>query len=156
MIFCIMAVRTFLIEPGKVNGKSMEPNFIDQEVFLVSKFSLLFREPQRGDLVQVFEETTGELVLKRIIGTPGEQVLIRKNQVVIVSEQGEEAFLEEVYLAKETLTRGRSQGAETYEPLSEHSYFILGDNRQHSTDSRYYGEVHRNAIQGLVIELPKF
>jgi signal peptidase I len=156
MIFVIMFIRTFLIEPGKVNGKSMEPNFYDQEVFLVSKFSLLFAEPERSDLVQVYDESTGELVLKRIIGLPGEQISIKQNHLYIISETGEETLLEEDYLAKGTLTRSKAQGAETYELLEEHMYFVVGDNRMFSVDSRYYGGVHRTQIQGLVLKIPRF
>ncbi len=155
MIFIIMAIRTVLIEPGVVNGQSMEPNFYDQEIFLVSKFSLLFREPQGGDLVQVFEEDTQELLLKRIIGLPGEQVSIKQNRVYIISE-GEEITLSEPYLAKGTETKTWTGEGIIYDLISENSYFLLGDNRPNSTDSRRYGEVHRREIQGLVRKLPRF
>lgn len=77
-IFAILCLRTFIIEPGVVNGLSMDETFIDDEYFIINKFSLLFREPKRGEVVQFFNKNNDEMTIKRVIGLPGEKVFIKK------------------------------------------------------------------------------
>ena len=148
IIFFILFVRTFLIELGSVNGLSMEENFFDNEIFIVNKLTLLFRKPERKDVVQVMQDD--KLVIKRIIGLPGEEVIIRKGKVYIKNNK-EEIELKEDYLKKYIVTKSEKKNF----ILGEHEYFVLGDNREESIDSRNYGPVHRTQINGLIIDIKK-
>lgn len=149
----IFLVRSFIIEPGRVNGRSMEHTFIDEDVFLVNKFILLFRTPQRGDVVQIIEPDTKKMVIKRIIGLPGEQVSLRQNTVFITNSASTTA-LSEPYLDANIITKSTTDMPTDYPVLGPNEYFVLGDNRVASTDSRVFGAIHRSYIQGTVITLP--
>lgn len=152
--FIMLFTRAFLVEPGKVNGRSMEDTFIDEEVFLVSKFTLLFREPQRGDVVQAYDISSGKLLIKRVIGLPGETVKISRGKISIIDSSGAEYVLDEPYLKPNTITQSLTRDTTIYEKIQPHEYFLLGDNRPMSTDSRAYGAVHRRYINGLVMTVP--
>lgn len=150
LIFLIVFVRTFIVEPGKVDGVSMETNFIDNELFLVNKFALLFSPPERGQVIQIHREGTEHLVIKRVIGLPGETVTIKQN-AVFISNGTEEWKLSEPYLDDGIRTRSASKDMEVYGPMASDEYFLLGDNRPNSIDSRYYGLIPRSWILGSVV-----
>jgi signal peptidase I len=149
----VLFSRTFLIEPGIVNGMSMEKTFIDEEVFLINKITLLLREPKRYDMVQFFDKDSDELIIKRVIGLPGEQVYIKKNSIFIIDKHGIETKLNEPYLSQYMVTRTKD-GAVKYDILEPNKYFLLGDNRVSSTDSRTTGPIHRKYILGTISKLP--
>ncbi|MFC1618023.1 signal peptidase I [Patescibacteria group bacterium] len=150
LIVGVLFFRTFVIEPGIINGRSMEPAFFDDDVFFINKFSLLFTAPERGDIVQFFNEETGELSIKRIISLPGEKVIIKQNKVFIKDSAGNETELDEPYLAENTITTSASGEVEGFGPFPENEYFVLGDNREDSNDSRKIGPIHRTFITGRV------
>ena len=153
--FTILFVRSFVIEPGKVDGISMEPNFIDSDFFLVNKFSLLLTSPKRGDVLQVYVPAFDEVVIKRAIGLPGETVTIKQNKVFITGADGVTLPLDEPYLKPYTVTDSADGTATSYGPLGSSEYFVLGDNRPNSTDSRVYGIIQRSTILGRVLtEIP--
>ncbi|MFC1598068.1 signal peptidase I [Patescibacteria group bacterium] len=158
IVFVILITRAFVVEPGRVNGRSMEPTYYDEEVFLVNKYSLLFTPPHRGMVVQFFDETSTDLVLKRVIGLPGETVEIRGDNVYITDEEGTTFNLYEPYLAKKIIGYKPVCNIESGEisVIPEHSYFVMGDNRDYSTDSRHFGPIHRSFINGLVMDVPFF
>ncbi len=151
--FLLMALilRAFFIEPGTINGASMEPTFVDAENFLVNKGSLLFRKPKRGEVVLVKGLDPGEIYIKRIVGLPGERLSIHDGLVYLVNENGGETRLDEPYLSSEIKTTSYTGGPAIYMEIPRHSYFLLGDNRSHSVDSRKYGSFHRSEIFGLVL-----
>ncbi|HLD17886.1 MAG TPA: signal peptidase I [Patescibacteria group bacterium] len=151
---CLILIRSLLIEPGKINGISMEPTFLDENIFLVEKFSLLFSSPKRGQIVQIYLPSLNEIMVKRIIGLPGEQITIKQNGVFITDVDQQTWKLPEVYLADGVATKSRLLTTETYPKLKRAEYFVLGDNRRESTDSRNYGPVHRSQIFGQAIQLP--
>ena len=148
----LLFVRAFLVEPGRVNGRSMEPTYYDERIFFVNKFLLLFREPERGQIIQFIEPTTNELFIKRIVGLPGEQIQVQQNKVFLISVDGVRTELVEDYLPNNTVTRSASGGAEDYAVIGENEYFVIGDNRKMSHDSRHFGPVNRSLIQGVVIK----
>ncbi|HBK34140.1 TPA: signal peptidase I [Candidatus Uhrbacteria bacterium] len=148
--FAFIFIRSFVVEPGIVDGVSMEPNFFDSQVFFINKFDLLFHSPDRGDVVQASIPSLKEVVIKRVIGLPGEQVTIRLNQVFVTGMDGKTFLLGETYLPEGTVTRNWNGSAQTFDILKENEYFLLGDNRDESTDSREYGPVTRDHIFGLV------
>lgn len=151
ILLIILITRFFLFEPGQVNGQSMESTFHDEQRFLVNKFIYLFHPPERYDVVQLFEAETQQFFVKRVIGLPGETVIIKRNRVFIKTADGTEFQLEEPYVDSTALTTVVF-GAQNEFVVPEHNYFVLGDNRSFSKDSREFGPVHRRFILGKVVE----
>jgi signal peptidase I len=144
-IAIFLFVYLLILQPHKIKGSSMEPNFPDREFLMTDKLSYRFKQPQRGDVV-VFEApgTNGDEFIKRIIGLPGEEVSIKDNKIYINSK-----MLVEPYLSSQIQTRGGSfldEGNTVIVP-NEH-YFVLGDNRDASSDSRRWGFVSKEKITG--------
>ena len=148
-VLCVLFIRTFVFETGIVNGRSMENTFIDRDTFIVNKFTLLFRPPQRGDIIQFRNEENDRLTIKRIIGLPGDIVNIQSNKVYLVNGENKEE-LKEQYLKPNTQTLSATRKATVYEKIPDNSYFVMGDNRKRSVDSRVYGPVNRKYINGIV------
>lgn len=147
----VFAVAIFLfiylliLRPHKIKGSSMEPNFPDKEYLLTEKVTYYLNQPKRGDVI-VFKPPISEEdeFIKRIIGLPGETVSVSGGKVFINGK-----ILEEPYLDKNLLTTGGnflSEGAKITVPPDE--YFVLGDNRPHSSDSRTWGFVIKKRISG--------
>ena len=145
----ILFIRSFIVEPGRVNGRSMEDTFIDANLFFVNKFELLRKPPQRGEIIQFIDPESNKSVMKRIIGLPGETIKISKGKVFLILPTGE-IELHETYLQPETFTYTPSKDTEIYENIGPYEYFVLGDNRTESIDSREYGTIHRSYIMGTV------
>ncbi len=147
----ILFVRTFVIEPGRVNGVSMEPTFLDDQLFFMNKFQLIFSPPTRGQIIQSRKPNSDSVLIKRVIGLPGETVSLRGNDVFITDAAGNESRLSEPYLPSGTVTLMPDKKPVTFPRLQPNEYFVLGDNRRFSGDSREYGPIHRDAIIGLVM-----
>jgi len=134
----LVMVYLFLVSPQEISGASMEPNFHNGEYILTNKVLYKFREPQRGDVV-IFKSPKNKEVdyIKRIIGLPGEIVRLEKN-TFFVNDQP----IDEPYLAPGTTVFGGSylsEGQEIIVPPG--TYFVVGDNRPHSSDSREFGPI---------------
>lgn len=144
----IALVRYFLFKPFYVKGASMEPNFFDKEYLIVDELSYRFRAPERGEVVVFkYPENPKEFFLKRIIGLPGERVKISEGKVTIYNQTHPEGVvLDESYLPSDLLT----SGDRTFVPLSENQYFVMGDNRPNSYDSRRFGAVDKSLVVGRV------
>ncbi|MFA5185270.1 MAG: signal peptidase I [Patescibacteria group bacterium] len=154
IILFIFFVRFFIADFGVVSGPSMEPAFSDSEFFVVLKAPLFFRPLRRQELVQVINpKQTESLVIKRVIGLPGETVSFHQNKVCVSSPMNPVGTcLDEPYLGNQTITQPRSlKNQGTYIPPGH--YYLMGDNRAISADSREYGPVLRNYILGLAIRL---
>lgn len=149
--FSILFLRTLIIDINRVNGVSMEPNFFDQQTFYTNKFLLLFSLPKRGQIVSCKSPVDGTLMIKRIIGLPGEQVHIKNNRIYITDTQGNSKELNEPYLSESTITQPWDGGATIFPKLGPDEYFVLGDNRRESLDSRIFGAISRKHILGAVI-----
>lgn len=146
----VIPIRYFLIQPFYVQGASMEPSFHTHEYLLIDEISYRFNEPERGDVV-VFRYPRGpqEYFIKRIIGMPGETVEIKEGRVYIYNEVHPEGkVLEENYLEQDTETHGLEEGRRE---LEDDEYFLLGDNRNSSKDSRNFGPVKESFIVGRVL-----
>jgi signal peptidase I len=137
-ILIAILINLFLAQPTRVHGQSMEPNLHTDQRLVVEKVSYRLHGPRRGDVV-VFSmpQQSEELLIKRVIGLPGEEVEIRDGQVFIDGTP-----LDEPYLSQET--RGR-YGPEIVPPLH---VFVLGDNRSFSNDSRAFDAVPIEDILG--------
>lgn len=145
----IIPVRYFLIQPFFVKGASMEPNFNSGQYLVVDELSYRFNDPKRGDVV-VFEYPLdpSQYYIKRVIGLPGETVEIRKGEIIIYNIENPEgkALDESDYLnQKESYT-----GSGVKMELNSNQYFVLGDNRDESSDSRRWGPVEEDEIIGKV------
>lgn len=148
--FIILIIRFFIAEPGITDGISMEPTIRDHTMFTVEKISPIIISPKRFDIVQHIEPIKlDQSFVKRIIGLPGETVTIKQNSVFIRESGGEEYMLSEPYLRPDVVISVPYRAQREF-LLADNEYFVLGDNRQNSNDSRAYGPVHRNLITGKV------
>ncbi|MFH1354047.1 MAG: signal peptidase I [bacterium] len=142
----IVPVRYFLVQPFFVRGASMQPNFIDGEYLVVDELSYRLREPRRGEVI-VFQYPgdPSQFFIKRLVGLPGETVEIGQGQVLIKNSVYPEGVLldESQYLSGEVRTGGTLSIT-----LGEDEYFVLGDNRPSSSDSRSWGLLTEKAIVG--------
>lgn len=140
-----MLIYVFLLQPHQVRGRSMEPNFDNGEYILTDKLSYRLGEPKRGDVV-VFAAPPNkkEDFIKRIIGAPGDVISVQDGKVLINGKE-----LEESYIPDETQTLGNLslKDGQTL-TLSNSEYFVMGDNRERSSDSRYFGVINRRDIVG--------
>jgi signal peptidase I len=140
----IIPIRVFVIQPFQVNGESMAPNFSDRDYLVVDEISYRFREPQRGEVIIFrFPRDRSQFFIKRIIGLPGETVRIKEEGVFIVRNGNEEKLDESPYLDPPIHT-GQVQEV----VLAENEYFMLGDNRGASSDSRSWGPIVSDDIIG--------
>ncbi len=146
-VISVLVIRTFLIQPFLVSGDSMEPNFSNGNYLLVDELSYRLRQPARGEVV-VFRYPGNESIfyIKRIIGLPGERVAVKDGTIKIFNAAHPAGFeLKENYIPSLALTSGNVDTA-----LSSDKYFVLGDNRMYSYDSRSWGALSKNEIIGLV------
>lgn len=144
----IIPVRYFLMQPFYVKGASMEPNFHDNEYLIIDEATYRFSEPKRGEVV-VFRNPRrpSEFYIKRVVGLPNERVEISRGNVRVFSVDRPEGFPldESAYLSDGVYTTGN----ENLE-LGEDEYFVMGDNRSSSLDSRVFGPIVRNEIIGRI------
>lgn len=147
-VVTIFLVRYFLFKPFYVRGASMEPNFSDREYLIINELTYRFEKPQRGDIV-VFQSPLKkqDYFLKRIVGLPDEKIKIQDGKILIYNEENPAGFiLEENYLPAGLLTQ-----PDLSLILGEDKYFVMGDNRVSSLDSRHLGPVEGSVIVGKVL-----
>lgn len=146
--FCL---RYFAVQPFIVDGESMMPNYVNNEYILVEKISYMTGVPKRGDVI-VFHYPGNPSIsyIKRIIGLPGETVKIENNTILVINDKNPNGvILEEKYLPGDTLTfaEGTQTGAYSI-TIPADEYFVMGDNRQHSSDSREWGLLSKANVIG--------
>jgi signal peptidase I len=164
-VVIIIPVRVFLFQPFFVQGSSMQPNFQDGEYLVISELGYKqthvgwldnfsfdvasFREIPRQDVVVFrFPKNPEEFFIKRVIGLPKEAVEIRRGKVIIYNEKhpGGSVLDESAYIGPDILTEDMPRTE-----LSEDQYFMMGDNRQFSYDSRKIGPIGKEKIIGRVL-----
>ncbi len=142
----VLPIRYFLFQPFIVKGDSMVPSFQSGDYLIVDEISYRFGEPGRGDVVVLkYPLDPSQRFIKRVIGLPGETVDI-KNGKVQISKDGQELLLSESYLPANLATEGN-----VHITLTEGRYFVLGDNRQFSYDSRRWGMLPKEDIIGKAV-----
>lgn len=135
----------FFFQPGVVRGSSSFPTIKDNERFITDKLSYRLQNPQRGDFVVIKSPQNSEIdFIKRIVGLPGETIMLLSCRIYIDGN-----ILNEPYLQPETCTQGESflKEGQNYQ-IPTNFYFMLGDNRNHSSDSRDFGPIPASNIVG--------
>ncbi len=153
-LLIVLVIRYCLINPGRVHGPSMEPTFYTGDYFLVNRMAYLYFKPERFDVVQLIDPTdTEKLLIKRVIGLPGDTVTFEVDGTVsITPDGGLKVYLSEAYLAPGIVTHPRvHKFSEIVVPPN--SYYVLGDNRLASHDSRDIEAVPRKYINGEIIPI---
>jgi signal peptidase I len=151
----IIPVRYFIFQPFVVFGSSMEPNFENGQYLIIDEISYRFSDPARGQTVVLkYPKDPKQFFIKRIVGLPGETVQIENGRVTIYNEANPNGItLEEEYLPNQGLTYPHDvnliAGSRTL-TLKTEEYFVMGDNRLASSDSRDWGALQRENIVGKV------
>ena len=147
----ILPIRYYLVQPFFVKGASMEPSFEDGDYLLIDELSYRFSVPERGDVIIFrYPMDQSQFFIKRIIGLPDETVAIKDDTVTIYNKDEPEGFvLDESYLAPEQKTLGNATVR-----IDDNEYFVLGDNRLQSSDSRRWGMVNKSLITGKAFLRP--
>lgn len=136
----ILPVRLFLVQPFYVEGASMEPNFYQNEYLIIDEISYRFNQPQRGEVIIFKSPQDGRsYFIKRIIGLPGEKVEIKDGRAYINNKELAEGYISNF-----------SSDDQTALTLTVDEYFVLGDNRINSMDSRQFGPINKDRIIGRV------
>lgn len=147
-LIIIIPVRFYVIQPFYVKGASMEPNFHDKEYLVIDEISYQFHEVERGDIVVFrYPKDPKQFFIKRVIGLPNETIVLHEGGITIINTLQPQGFDldESEYLSEKVETRG-----ELHITLKDNEYFMMGDNRTSSLDSRLFGPVTRQAIVGRV------
>ncbi len=141
-------IRFFIAAPYVVSGSSMEPALFDWHYLIIDKLVYKISPPERGDvIVLTLPQDAGRSLVKRIIGLPGETVRISGSKIIIVNSEHPSGFsLEEPYVD----AKNESAGESLEVALGSGEYFVLGDNRRVSSDSRLWGSLPEGDIVGRV------
>lgn len=143
----VIPIRYFVAQPFIVKGASMEPNFEEHDYLIIDELSYYFRDPARGEVVVFrYPLEPSEYFIKRVIGLPGETVIISNGEVFVSSAGEEPRQITESYLPRGLDTIGEVQKA-----LGADEYFVMGDNRMYSLDSRKWGALERKYVTGRAV-----
>ena len=134
IIVVVILIKTFIVSPIRVNGSSMYKTLHDKDIMILNEMAYYFDDIKRGDIVVVKEKK--ELIIKRVIGLPNETVEC-KDGVIFINDKK----------LTETYVNGTTDEFEKVE-LGDDEYFVLGDNREVSLDSRVYGAYNKSDIKG--------
>ncbi len=146
-LFIVLPIRLFVAQPFVVKGASMEPTFDDGEYLIVDQLSYRFQDPARGDVIIMrYPKDPAVFFIKRIIGLPGETVTINGTSVSIQKPDGTSMVLPEPYLEASRIAP--QQFSMT---LTQDQYFVMGDNRRESSDSRIWGPLPKEDVVGHAV-----
>ena len=143
----ILPIRYYVIQPFFVLGASMEPNFENGDYLIIDEISYRFNQPQRGDVIVFkYPNNPKQYYIKRIIGLPGEIITISGEKIVIKNKANPDGFaLEEDYLS------GVETNGNISATLGFDEYYVLGDNRGASSDSRMWGALKEEFVVGRAL-----
>lgn len=146
-LLIVFPIRMFIAQPFIVSGASMEETFQNGEYLIVDQISYRFDDPVRGDVVIFrYPRDPSKFFIKRVVGVPGDKIVIEGNIVTIFNEKHPDgALLEEPYVS--------DMQPNTYleETMGDGEYFVMGDNRDHSSDSRMWGVLQERNIVGRAL-----
>lgn len=135
IVVVVVLIRTFIITPVRVDGDSMKNTLKNGDILLLYKLSSI----DRFDIIVLDEEKDNEKIIKRVIGLPGETVAIKNGKIYI-----NDKVIDDEYAYGQTSDYNKVT-------LKDDEYFILGDNRLISKDSRYFGPIKENEIKGKIV-----
>lgn len=135
IVLVVVLIRTFIITPVRVDGDSMKNTLKNGDILLLYKLGSI----NRLDIIVLDEEKDNEKIIKRVIGLPGETVAIKKGKIYI-----NDKVIDDKYAYGETSDYDKVT-------LEDDEYFILGDNRLISKDSRYFGPIKESEIKGKIV-----
>lgn len=149
-VISVVLIRTYLAQPFLVWGSSMAPTFSSGDYILIDELSLRFKNIERGEVI-VFKSpiNLSTYFIKRVVGLPGERILINDNKIVIFNKTHPKGLIiNEPYLPYQVKTLTRLNKNIDIN-LKDDEYFVLGDNRQYSYDSRDWGPLKKENIVGI-------
>ncbi|MGD0328782.1 MAG: signal peptidase I [Minisyncoccia bacterium] len=145
IVVVVIPIRVFVISPFVVDGESMHPTFENLDYLVVDELIYDFSTPARGDVIVFrYPDNPSIFYIKRIIGLPGETVSINHGIVTITTVAGQNITLNEPYIVNEDATYTKNVS------LNPGEYFVMGDNRPNSSDSRVWGPLPKQDIIGRV------
>lgn len=145
IVVIVLPLRAFVVSPFVVDGESMHPTFENLDYLIVDELTYDFAAPSRGDVIVFrYPKNPSVFYIKRIIGLPNETVSIQKGIVTVVNPSGVSTTLAEPYLINDDATYS---GKTT---LASDEYFVMGDNRPNSSDSRFWGPLPKKNVVGRV------
>ena len=139
-LLIVIPIRIFIAQPFIVNGESMLPTFHNGDYLIIDEVTYRTNEPKRGEVI-VFRFENKRFLIKRIIGLPGEELNISGDRIVITEADGTKVELKEEYINEDFSSYGTWN-------LKEEEYFVMGDNRNASSDSRTWGILNKKEIVG--------
>ena len=140
----VIPIRTFIAQPFIVSGASMENTFHTGEYLIVDQLSYELHDPKRGEVIVFrYPKDPSKFFIKRVIALPGETITIEGSTVRISNPQYPNGFiLDEPYI------KSMDNGTDLTEDLGDREYFVMGDNRDQSSDSRFWGVLQEERIVG--------
>ena len=135
IIIGVLLIKAYIVMPVQVKGTSMEPTLRENEIMILNKVGYKFNKLKRFDIVVI--KLGDERLIKRVIGLPGETIKYEDNKLYVNGE-----YVEESFLASSVTTQNFQV------KIEDDYYFVLGDNREVSNDSRYFGAVNLKDIEG--------
>lgn len=145
-LFLAYCIPTFFFRPERVIGTSMYPTLENEERVISNVISPILFGIDRFDVVIVKDEASGDQWVKRVVGLPNEQISYKDGILYINDEMVKEPFLDEAYMIREGYTKETFTADQEVITLQEDEYFLVGDNRMNSLDSRVRGPFHRKDI----------
>jgi signal peptidase I len=141
-----LIIRVFLVQPFLVDGASMSPNFETNDYLIVDKLTYFFKTPARGEVV-VFKYPSDpkKYFIKRVIGLPGETVTILDGKTTVTKVDGNKVHINESFVQNVSAEDSKVV------TLAAEEYFVMGDNRPHSFDSRAWGPLDKKFISGRAL-----
>ena len=145
-IVIVIPIRIYIAQPFQVSGSSMVPTFEDKNYLIIDEISYEFGNPKRNDVVVFkYPNDTTKFFIKRVIGLPNETVDVKGNVVTITNKEYPNGLI-----LDQSYVKNQSQTIDHFE-LKDDEYFVMGDNRSGSSDSRSWGAVPRNLLVGRAL-----
>lgn len=145
-LLIVVPVRYFIAQPFIVSGASMENLFHTGEYLIIDQVTYRFEDPKRGDVIVFrYPQDPSKFFIKRVIALPGETIDIQGNVVKLVQKDGAEVILREPYI------KTMAENTVLTESLGDREYFVMGDNRDASSDSRVWGVLNKEKIVGRAL-----